>query len=81
VTTPNTPPPPPGPSTAEKEQMWNNYVANRSTAPEYFLYPPFTPEQEEWIVQFDHPFKEYVLQTWQTGIHSSMQGWLEDLVN
>ena len=73
-----TPPPPPGPSTAEAKQMWSEYAANRSTAPEYFLYPPFTPEQEEWIVRIDHPFKEYVLQTW---FHSSTQGWLGHFVN
>ena len=42
--------PPPGPSTAEAEEMWKEYTKNRSTAPEYFLFPPFTPEQEEWIV-------------------------------
>ena len=75
-----TPPPPPGPSTAEAEQMWNKYTANRSIAPEYFLYPPFTPEQEKWIIKIDHPFKEYVLQTWQVSIHSSVQEWLDDLV-
>ena len=73
--------PPPGPSTAEAEEMWKEYTKNRSTAPEYFLFPPFTPEQEEWIVTTNHPFKEYVLQTWQSSIHSSVQGWLEDLVN
>ena len=72
---------PPGPSTAEAEEMWKEYKKNRSTAPEYFLFPPFTPEQEEWIVATNHPFKEYVLQTWQSSIHSSVQGWLEDLVN
>ena len=73
--------PPPGPSTAEAEEMWKEYAKNRSTAPEYFLFPPFTPEQEEWLVTTNHPFKEYVLQTWQSSIHSSVQGWLEDLVN
>ena len=73
--------PPPGPSTAEAEEMWKEYTKNRSTAPEYFLFPPFTPEQEEWIVATNHPFKEYVLQTWQSSIYSSVQGWLEDLVN
>ena len=76
--------PPPGPSTVkdiDAEEMWKEYAKNRSTAPEYFLFPPFTPEQEEWIVATNHPFKEYVLQTWQTSIHSSVQGWLEDLVN
>ena len=73
--------PPPGPSTTEAEEMWKEYTKNRSTAPEYFLFPPFTPEQEEWIVATNHPFKEYVLQTWQSSIHSSVQGWLEDLVN
>ena len=72
---------PPGPSTTEAEEMWKEYTKNRSTAPEYFLFPPFTPEQEEWIVATNHPFKEYVLQTWQSSIHSSVQGWLEDLVN
>lgn len=77
----NTPPSTPGPSTTEADQMWNEYAANCSTAPEYFLFPPFTPEQEEWIVEINHPFKEYVLQTWQAKLHSSMQGWLEDLVN
>ena len=55
--------PPPGPSTTEAEEMWKEYTKNRSTAPEYFLFPPFTPEQEEWIVTTNHPFKEYVLQT------------------
>jgi hypothetical protein len=64
-------PPPPGPSTAER--MWTEYAANRCTSPEYFLYPPFTPEQEQWIVQVGHPFKDYVLQTWQDQIHSSVQ--------
>ena len=73
--------PPPGPSTTEAEEMWKEYTKNRSTAPEYFLFPPFTPEQEEWIVETNHPFKEYVLHTWQSSIHSSVQGWLEDLVN
>ena len=73
--------PPPGPSTTEAEEMWKEYTKNRSTAPEYFLFPPFTPEQEEWIVATNHPFKEYVLQTWQSSIYSSVQGWLEDLVN
>ena len=61
--------------------MWKEYTKHRSTAPEYFLFPPFTPEQEEWIVATSHPFKDYVLQTWQSSIHSSVQGWLEDLVN
>ena len=55
--------PPPGPSTTEAEEMWKEYTKKRSTAPEYFLFPPFTPEQEEWIVATNHPFKEYVLQT------------------
>ena len=73
--------PPAGPSTVEAEEMWKAYTKHRSTAPEYFLFPPFTPEQEEWIVANNHPFKEYVLQTWQSSIHSSVQGWLEDLVN
>ena len=49
--------------------------------PEYFLYPPFTPEQEQWIVQVGHPFKDYVLQTWQDQIHSSAQDSLRDLVD
>ena len=61
--------------------MWSEYTANCSTAPEYFLYPPFTPEQEEWIVNIDHPFKDYVLETWQDSIHSSIRAWLEDLVS
>ena len=73
--------PPAGPSTLEAEEMWKEYTKNRSTAPEYFLFPPFTPEQEEWIVATGHPFKDYVLQTWQSSIHSSVQVWLEDLVN
>ena len=60
--------PPPGPSTLEAEEMWKEYTKNRSAAPEYFLFPPFTPEQEEWIVATGHPFKDYVLQTWQSSI-------------
>ena len=82
---PSSPPPPAapvaasGPSTAER--MWAEYAANRSTSPEYFLFPPFTPEQEQWIVQVGHPFKDYVLQTWQDQIHSSVEVSLRDLVN
>ena len=73
------PPPPPGPSTAE--QRWADYAANRSTSPEYFFYPPFTPEQEQWIVQVGHPFKDYVLQTCQDKVHSSMQQSMSDLID
>ena len=76
-----TPPPAPGPSTAEAKEMWDEYAANRCTFPEYFIYPPFTPEQENGIVSIDHPFKDYVMQCWQDRIHSSTVGWLEDLVN
>ena len=79
VSPPTSPPLPPGPSTAE--QRWNEYTANRSTSPEYFLYPPFTPEQEVWIVQNNHPFKDYVLETWQNQLHSSTCQQLEHLVN
>jgi hypothetical protein len=25
-----------------------------------------TPEKEDWIVKIDHPFKEYIFQTWRT---------------
>ena len=56
-------PPASGPSTAER--MWTEYAANRSTSPKYFLYPPFTREQKEWIMQVGHPLRDYVLQTWQ----------------
>ena len=75
------PPAPSPPTTTEAERKWKEYIANRSTTPEYFLFPQFTPEQEEWIVGVNHPFKEYVLQTWQNKVHTSMHCWLEDLVN
>ena len=75
------PPAPSPPTTTEAERKWREYIANRSTTPEYFLFPQFTLEQEEWIMRVNHPFKEYVLQTWQNKVHASMYCWLEDLVN
>lgn len=69
------------PDLPEAKELWEEYAANRHSSPEYFLFPPFTLEQEEWIVQVDHPFKDYVLQCWQERWHCSMQGWLEDLVD
>ena len=48
------------PTTTEAERKWKEYIANRSTTPEYFLFPQFTPEQDEWIIRVNHPFKEYI---------------------
>ena len=74
-------PGPTSPSREELESMWEEYAANRRGPPQYFLFPPFTAEEEEWIVRVNHPFKDYVYQSWQNNLHSSMQGWLEALVD
>ena len=70
----------PATSKVKLESMWEEYKANRLDSPPYFLYPPFTPEEEQWITEVNHPFKHYVYECWQENLHKSMQGWLEDFV-
>ena len=62
------------------QYLTTDYFLKKNVS-EYFLFLPFTPVQEELIMATNHPFKVNVLQTWQSSIHSSVQGWLEDLVN
>ena len=50
------------------------YSYSTNASADYFMKPPFTVEEERWIVKTDnHPFKDYVLQCWEDMLQSALQ--------
>ena len=50
------------------------YSYSTNALADCFMKPPFTVEEERWIVKTDnHPFKHYVLQCWEDMLQSALQ--------
>ena len=50
------------------------YSYSTNASADCFMKPPFTVEEEHWIVKTDnHPFKGYVLQCWEDMLQSALQ--------
>ena len=50
------------------------YSYSTNASADCFMKPPFTVEEERWIVKTDnHPFKDYVLQCWEDMLQSALQ--------
>ena len=50
------------------------YSYSTNASANCFMKPPFTVEEERWIVKTDnHPFKDYVLQCWEDMLQSALQ--------